>query len=37
MGFDIQRFVGPVHNELLCKICKDVLDDAVQVITFYFG
>ena len=37
MGFDIQRFVEPVHSELMCNICNDVLDDAVQVMQFYFG
>ncbi|KFV90175.1 E3 ubiquitin-protein ligase NRDP1, partial [Eurypyga helias] len=30
MGYDIERFVGYVNEGLLCSICRDVLEDAVQ-------
>lgn len=36
MGFDIILFVGEVDEELLCPICTGVLQDPVQVKT-YFG
>lgn len=31
MGFDINRFVAEVDEELLCPICTGVLQDPVQV------
>jgi len=31
MGFDLHRFAGAVDEELLCPICKNVLEDPVQV------
>ncbi|XP_071410262.1 E3 ubiquitin-protein ligase NRDP1-like isoform X2 [Pithys albifrons albifrons] len=30
MGYDIDRFVGYVNEGLLCSICRDVLEDALQ-------
>lgn len=30
MGFDIERFVGPVNEGLLCSICRDVLEEPLQ-------
>ncbi|KAK3086033.1 hypothetical protein FSP39_012415 [Pinctada imbricata] len=30
MGYDIERFVGPVNEGLLCCICRDVLQDPLQ-------
>lgn len=30
MGYDLERFVGPVNDGLLCCICRDVLEDPVQ-------
>ena len=30
MGFDVDRFVSPVNEGLLCCICRDVLEDAVR-------
>ena len=35
MGFDVNRFQGPVDEELICPICSGVLQDPVQVILFY--
>lgn len=35
MGFDINRFVGEVDEELLCPICTGVLQDPVQVKYIY--
>ena len=32
MGFDVNRFQGPVDEELVCPICSMVLQDPVQVI-----
>ena len=31
MGFDVSRFVGanPINEDLICNICKGVLEDAV--------
>lgn len=31
MGFDVNRFQGPVDEELICPICSGVLQDPVQV------
>ncbi|XP_064641043.1 RING finger protein 151-like [Lineus longissimus] len=30
MGYDIERFVQPINEGLLCSICRDVLKDPVQ-------
>ncbi|XP_071477772.1 E3 ubiquitin-protein ligase NRDP1-like [Diadema antillarum] len=30
MGYDQDRFVGPVKDGLMCGICKDVLEDPLQ-------
>lgn len=30
MGYDIERFVKPVNEGLLCCICRDVLEDPQQ-------
>ena len=30
MGFDVERFVNPVNEGLLCCICRDVLEDPLQ-------
>ncbi|NXA33602.1 RNF41 ligase, partial [Eudromia elegans] len=30
MGYDTERFVGYVNEGLLCSICRDVLEDALQ-------
>lgn len=30
MGFDIDRFVDSVNEELLCPICNDVLEEKVS-------
>lgn len=30
MGYDIDRFVAPINEGLLCCICRDVLEDPVQ-------
>lgn len=32
MGFDVNRFQGPVDEELICPICSGVLQDPVQVL-----
>lgn len=34
MGFEIQRFLGEVDEELLCPICSSVLEEPVQVMQF---
>ena len=31
MGIELHRFAGEVDEELLCPICKNVLEDPVQV------
>lgn len=31
MGYDPARFDGPVDDELLCPVCRFVLEDPVQV------
>ena len=30
MGYDIERFVSPVKEDLICSICRDVLEDPLQ-------
>ena len=30
MGYDVTRFTSPVNDGLLCSICRDVLEDALQ-------
>lgn len=30
MGYDTERFLSPVKDELLCCICRDVLEDPLQ-------
>ncbi|KAL3859817.1 hypothetical protein ACJMK2_010010 [Sinanodonta woodiana] len=30
MGYDVDRFMSPVNDDLLCSICKDVLEEPVQ-------
>ncbi|XP_013392516.1 RING finger protein 151 [Lingula anatina] len=30
MGYDIERFIGPINDGLLCCICRDVLEDPLQ-------
>lgn len=30
MGYDVERFVSPVNDGLLCCICRDVLEDPLQ-------
>lgn len=30
MGYDTDRFITPVHDDLTCSICRDVLEDPVQ-------
>jgi E3 ubiquitin-protein ligase NRDP1 len=31
MGYDVARFLGDVENDVICPICREVLEDPLQV------
>lgn len=37
MGYELTRFQGEVDEELICPICSGVLEEPVQVTTFFYS
>lgn len=31
MGYDVDKFVGEVHDSFICGVCLDVLEDPVMI------